>query len=293
MGMGRRRFIDSARIVPIDERLKAMMQARPMTSGKLIRRLFVVAVAIAILFSVAPMMSRGAFADDGKITYLDALMPIEADALEGAQGYVYHRGSRGEAVRNIQQMLSDQWYLPGNQIDAIYGPKTEAAVRAFQEANGLTSTGIADLTTQFKLAEMESGFAPIEGKSFEYAGLKTYGVYRFDGGAFIGLIDRDGSYREGTLYYRDGSTYAGSFKANLRSGKGEAWFPNGDYYSGEWKQDNMNGTGVYHFGAMDSVEKYDGEWRDGKMSGKGVYTFPDGGTIKAIWEENRQTGWWK
>lgn len=260
-------------------------------TGTLLRAL-VWAAVIVILFSAVPGTTRGAFADEVQTTNTTVLAPIEAGTLEGAQGYAHGRGSRGEAVRSIQQMLNDQSYLPDDQIDGIFGPKTEAAVQAFQEANGLMSTGIADLPTQFRLAELESGFALVEGKPYEYAGLVTYGVYRFEGGVFIGLVDGDGSYRDGTLYYRDGATYAGSFKNNQRSGKGEAWFPNGDYYSGDWKDDNMNGEGVYHFGAVDSIEKYDGEWRDGRMSGKGTYTFPDGCTIKAVWEDNRQTGWW-
>lgn len=190
-------------------------------------------------------------------------------------------------------MLIDQGYLAAGQADGVYGPKTETAIKAFQEANEMAVTGIVDLSTQFKLAELETGFAQVEGQSYEYAGLNRYGVYRFDGGAFIGIVKADQSYQEGTLYYEDGTTYAGTFKGNQRSGKGEAWYPNGDYYTGNWQNDKMNGKGVYHFGAVDSVEQYDGEWVDGMMSGKGIYTMADGTTIKGIWENNQQIGWWK
>ena len=163
----------------------------------------------------------------------------------------------------------------------------------FQESNDLPVTGVVDLVTQFKLAELESGFETIEGQDYEYAGLQRYGVYKFDDGVFIGIVRSDRSYQEGTLYYEDGSSYAGPFKNNQRNGKGEAWFPNGDYYVGNWKDDKMNGKGIYHFGSPDSTEQYDGEWVDGKMSGKGTYTFADGTTVKAIWEDNQQIGWWK
>lgn len=46
------------------------------------------------------------------------------------------QGSRGEAVRELQQFLKDQGYYKGN-VDAIFGPQTAAAVKAFQQAQGL------------------------------------------------------------------------------------------------------------------------------------------------------------
>lgn len=218
---------------------------------------------------------------------------VDANLLDGVCGFSFSVGNRGDATRFIQQMLIDQSYLSAGQADGVYGSKTEMAVKRFQEANGIESTGIVDLATQFKLAELESGFKQVEGQTYEYAGLDRYGVYRFDDGVFIGVLKKDQSYQEGTLYYEDGSIYAGPFKNNQRNGKGEAWFPNGDYYIGNWKDDQMSGKGVYHFGSVDSVEQYDGEWVNGQMSGKGTYTMADGTTIKAIWENNQQVGWWK
>ncbi len=47
----------------------------------------------------------------------------------------------GEAVRELQQRLTDQGFDPG-PIDGIFGPQTEAAVRAFQRAAGLEDDGI-------------------------------------------------------------------------------------------------------------------------------------------------------
>lgn len=40
-------------------------------------------------------------------------------------------GSRGDAVKQLQQALNDAYFKPG-EIDGIYGPKTEDAVRRFQ-----------------------------------------------------------------------------------------------------------------------------------------------------------------
>ena len=51
------------------------------------------------------------------------------------------RGTRGEDVREVQEMLIAQGYLEGD-ADGIFGPKTEAAVLAFQQEKGLDATGI-------------------------------------------------------------------------------------------------------------------------------------------------------
>ena len=56
-------------------------------------------------------------------------------------------GSRGEAVRKLQQALIDQGYLKGS-ADGVFGNKTENAVRAFQKAKKLKVDGLAGKKTQ-------------------------------------------------------------------------------------------------------------------------------------------------
>lgn len=51
-------------------------------------------------------------------------------------------GSTGNEVRQIQTRLKSWGYYNG-AVDGIYGSKTQAAVRAFQKANGLTVDGVA------------------------------------------------------------------------------------------------------------------------------------------------------
>jgi peptidoglycan hydrolase-like protein with peptidoglycan-binding domain len=54
-------------------------------------------------------------------------------------------GSEGRQVRLLQQAL-------GLQVDGIYGPETEAAVRRFQASRGLTADGVFGATTSRALA---------------------------------------------------------------------------------------------------------------------------------------------
>ena len=51
-------------------------------------------------------------------------------------------GSTGNEVKQIQTRLKSWGYYNG-AIDGVYGSKTQAAVKSFQRANGLTADGIA------------------------------------------------------------------------------------------------------------------------------------------------------
>ena len=64
---------------------------------------------------------------------------------------VMKNGSRGEAVKALQTLLNKAGFDCGN-VDGIFGSKTEAAVRLFQESKGLKVDGIAGEATQNALA---------------------------------------------------------------------------------------------------------------------------------------------
>lgn len=66
---------------------------------------------------------------------------------------VYKRGSRGETVRKIQNVLLSEGLYDGN-ADGIYGEKTESAVKSYQANHGLAVDGIVGENT---LAEMGIG----------------------------------------------------------------------------------------------------------------------------------------
>ncbi|MFL5090858.1 MAG: peptidoglycan-binding protein [Xanthobacteraceae bacterium] len=62
-------------------------------------------------------------------------------------------GARGDRVRQLQGDLQEHGF-PVGDIDGIYGPRTRAAVAAFQTAHGLAATGTADETTVQALARV-------------------------------------------------------------------------------------------------------------------------------------------
>ena len=88
----------------------------------------------------------------GKLTWaklygVSPAMPVETTVV-GRPMVSY--GSRGDAVRKLQELLNAKGYTCGN-VDGIFGSKTKAAVLAFQKANGLAADGIAGPLTWGKL----------------------------------------------------------------------------------------------------------------------------------------------
>lgn len=63
---------------------------------------------------------------------------------------VLKKGSKGDAVKRLQEQLQQLGYLSG-AIDGIFGPQTEKAVKAFQADNGLDVDGIAGEFTWMEL----------------------------------------------------------------------------------------------------------------------------------------------
>ncbi len=69
-------------------------------------------------------------------------------------GTVLKAGSKGEAVRKLQQHLAALGY--GIAADGLFGPATQAALRRFQKENGLVADGIAGPNT---LAALKTAIA--------------------------------------------------------------------------------------------------------------------------------------
>ncbi|MBQ8954471.1 MAG: peptidoglycan-binding protein, partial [Clostridia bacterium] len=97
-----------------------------------------------------------------------------ADAAS-ASGYTTLRpGDTGEAVKALQRKLKELGYFTGN-IGGNYLTLTEGAVKAFQQANGLTADGIATTELQKKIfGAATSGSAASSENATVQLGSDTY-----------------------------------------------------------------------------------------------------------------------
>jgi len=73
---------------------------------------------------------------------LNALTIVCVQNTQKASAVSYKQGSTGSVVSTIQTKLKTWGYYSGT-VDGIYGSKTAAAVKYFQQKNGLTADGIA------------------------------------------------------------------------------------------------------------------------------------------------------
>ena len=123
------------------------------------------------------------------------------------------RGAKGEEVMPLQEGLKALGYLTG-AVDGDFGGGTETAVKAFQAANGLEETGVADELTQLLVASLsakttrfevnvdpEIMFEPILGRtSVDLAPLMASGlVLEYDD------IDGEGFISDGAVVRYDAS----------------------------------------------------------------------------------------
>jgi peptidoglycan hydrolase-like protein with peptidoglycan-binding domain len=67
-----------------------------------------------------------------------------------ALGTVPASAQRGADIEQVQKALKDSGHDPG-PIDGVNGPRTAAAVKAYQKAQGLEATGRLDNATLTKL----------------------------------------------------------------------------------------------------------------------------------------------
>lgn len=68
-----------------------------------------------------------------------------------SSGSVLQYGSRGDAVKRIQQLLMNAGITVNGGADGIFGLATQRAVRTFQQSKGLPVTGVVDAATETAL----------------------------------------------------------------------------------------------------------------------------------------------
>ncbi len=85
-----------------------------------------------------------------KLTYSAAILILLNILMillfQRAEAAVYKQGSTGSTVREIQRRLSD-WGYYNYEVDGVYGSRTVAAVKRFQQKNGLTADGVCGART--------------------------------------------------------------------------------------------------------------------------------------------------
>lgn len=91
-----------------------------------------------VLYSSSAKKAEGAEADTDDDDQQGATTPSTSETLR--------EGSRGQAVKTLQQKLKTLGYYTGS-IDGVYGSGTIKAVRAFQQRNKLTVDGVAGTST--------------------------------------------------------------------------------------------------------------------------------------------------
>ncbi len=67
---------------------------------------------------------------------------------------VLRKGSEDPAVRDLQEALKALGHDPG-PVDGVFGAKTESAVRAFQQARGITVDGVVGRVTWINIDEAD------------------------------------------------------------------------------------------------------------------------------------------
>lgn len=72
-------------------------------------------------------------------------------AASAAASILVKDGSKGEAVRHVQELLIEQGFLQGD-ADGACGPLTVAAIKAFQKSRGLTEDGVCGDGTYYYLS---------------------------------------------------------------------------------------------------------------------------------------------
>lgn len=88
-------------------------------------------------------------------------LPIELPNVAGP----WWRGERGPAIRMLQADLNEVLGRDELQLDGVFGPRTEAALIAFQEQAGIEPTGVYDFETWSALLSTRMGLADRHGEA--------------------------------------------------------------------------------------------------------------------------------
>lgn len=112
--------------------------------------------------------------------------------------HLQRNGSRGLEVQALQQRLNKAGFNPG-PVDGVFGPRTQAAVEAFQQAKGLVVDGLVGTQTWRELDKFEDAVTTptrrnTDGDGFQIppgASTAPLGDLPASGNAFIDSVAAD------------------------------------------------------------------------------------------------------
>ncbi len=121
-------------------------------------RKYVIATALVTSMALSPVLSEGVFANaDSK--------PVEQNVSSSPeQTSVLDRGNRGQEVESLQTDLQELGYYTYN-LDGIFGPITEDAVKNFQAEKGLTVDGLVGPETFKALSSTSTNSVDVQSTS--------------------------------------------------------------------------------------------------------------------------------
>jgi len=180
-----------------------------------------------------------------------------------------------EQVRTVQRTLADGGYDPG-PLDGALGPRTRAAIRAWQRDGKLEATGRLGC---------EPPEARAETRSRDRGGREVRDEARRRG---HGRPETQPSARPEppTVPYKDGR-YRGGMQGGVPHGQGVMIWPDGRTYTGAWRRGRFDGKGAYV--AADG-SAYTGEFADGVYAGEGVLSYRNGPLYRGSFRDGRPDG---
>lgn len=118
-------------------------------------------------------LSKNGIADGNTQALLFEGQPLNARGIKTAtktlpmiEGVTINPGDQGDAVKAIQQILTDLKLYSG-KLDGKYGTKTQNAVKAFQKANGLKADGVIGAKTYAALNASQQTATPTQTPAME------------------------------------------------------------------------------------------------------------------------------
>lgn len=174
-------------------------------------------------------------------------------------------GDKGAAVKELQKLLKNKGFYTGS-IDGDFGPKTEAAVKKFQQSKGLTVDGVVGKRTYRHLLEgVDTDRAGVEDNVEDTDGeIDMRGSYTTKEGL---VIDR--AYLDTDEYVRD---YGKVEPVNLFIHHTAGW--NNPYSTiKSWNNDTRGRVATQYVIGGTSIKP--GKYGDDKYNGVVVECFPD------------------